>query len=325
MKRFLQENRTLFMLLLFFISSLVFLSSCSGVTPTDYNITATAGAGGSINPSGAIVVSEGGSQTFTFTPDECYQIADVLVDSISVGLVSAYTFVSIQQDFNIHVNFFPGPGVKNIDTGVEYASIQAAIDDALAGETIVICPGAYYENIIFDGKNINLQSTDPSDPAIVDSTVIDGGGVGSVIWFIGGDTSALKGFTIRNGNNVYGGGIYINNSSPTIENNIITDNIATGLGGGIRVSHSSPTITNNTITYNIANAYGGGMYVDLDSELLPSDSRPIGWGTGREDIPTGATLDPAEGEEYTIAGNEFLGNKHGTSSDYTEGAHVYFN
>jgi hypothetical protein len=60
------------------------------------------------------------------------------------------------------------------------------------------------------------------------------------------------------------------------------------------------------------------------SNLLPDDFRPAGWGTGRQNIPTGATLDPAEGEEYTIAGNEFLGNEHGTSLDYTEGAHVYF-
>lgn len=49
-----------------------------------------------------------------------------------------------------------------------------------------------------------------------------------------------------------------------------------------------------------------------------------GWGTGREKIPTGVPLVPAEGDVYIIAGNEFLGNKQGSPLDYTEGAHVYF-
>jgi len=61
-----------------------------------------------------------------------------------------------------------------------------------------------------------------------------------------------------------------------------------------------------------------------NSNLQPDDFRPVGWGTSRENIPSGATLDPAQGEEYTIAGNEFLGNKHGLPSNYSEGAHVYF-
>jgi len=76
------------------------------------------------------------------------------------------------------------------------------------------------------------------------------------------------------------------------ENNIITNNTATGLGGGIRVVQSSPTIINNNITDNIANAYGGGIYVNWDSELLPADTRPAGWDTGRENIPTVALDDP---------------------------------
>ena len=175
-----------------------------------------------------------------------------------------------------------------------------------------------------DGKDITVQSTNPSDADIVAGTIIDGEGNGSVIRFAGGDTSTIKGFTIQNGDAVYGGGIDIGSSSPTIENNIITNNTATGLGGGIRVVQSSPTIINNNIVDNTANAYGGGIYVNWDSELLPADARPTGWGTGRENIPTVALDDPAEDVEYEIAGNTFLGNEHGTPLGYSEGAHVYF-
>jgi len=323
MKRILQKNNNYF-ILIFFIIMVSFLVSCDGITPDTHTINATAGAGGSIDPSGTIMVDKGESQAFTITPEECYQVDDVLVDGVSVGSVSSYTLVSIQQDYTIQATFVLSPGVKNIDTGIEYPTIQAAIDAALAGETIVVCPGIYYENIEFDGKDITLQSIDPLDPDILSDTIIDGEGNGSVIRFAGGDTSTIKGFTIQNGDAIYGGGIDIGSSSPTIENNIITNNTATGLGGGIRVVQSSPTISNNQIIDNIADAYGAGIYVNWDSELLPTDARPAGWGTGREKIPTAALDDPAEDVEYEIAGNIFLGNQQGTPLGYSEGTHVYF-
>ena len=56
-----------------------------------YTITASAGAGGTISPSGAVSVPLGGSKTFTITPDAGYRIADVLVDSVSVGPVATRT------------------------------------------------------------------------------------------------------------------------------------------------------------------------------------------------------------------------------------------
>ena len=371
----------------------------------------------------------------------------------------------------------------NTDTGIDYDTIQKAIDAAGSGETIIVYSGIYEEKIKFNNKNITVRSADPSDPDIVAATVIDGGGSGAVVQFVSGDESTLEGFTIRNGNSGgYGGGIFILSSDPTITDNTITDNTAHLKGGGIFISfgdptitgntitgntvttedgggifmsnsnpaitdntitdntaavrggginvdnnsnpiiigntindnqataggginvdnNSSPTITGNTIEYNMAEGGGGifilssdpvitgntitynqaggggGIYVDNNSSpaitgntityntggvsgggisvydsspiitgntitynqagygggggifvypnsnLQPDDFRPAGWGTSRENIPTGATLDPAEGEEYTIAGNEFLGNEHGTSLDYTEGAHVYF-
>ena len=57
-----------------------------------YVITATAGTGGTITPSGDVFVPQFGSQTFTITPDTGYGIKDVLVDGVSVGAVSTYTF-----------------------------------------------------------------------------------------------------------------------------------------------------------------------------------------------------------------------------------------
>jgi len=68
-------------------------------------ITASAGAGGSISPSGTVAVTYGGSQTFTITPDPCYSIADVLVDGVSVGAVSSYTFTNVVTNHTIAASF----------------------------------------------------------------------------------------------------------------------------------------------------------------------------------------------------------------------------
>lgn len=59
------------------------------------NIVATAGANGSITPSGTISVASGASQAFTLTPATGFQVADVLVDGVSVGAVSSYTFLNV--------------------------------------------------------------------------------------------------------------------------------------------------------------------------------------------------------------------------------------
>jgi hypothetical protein len=78
-----------------------------------YTITATAGAGGSISPSGDVTVNNGDSQTFTITPDAGYHIADVLVDSVSVGVVSSspgsYTFTGVDDNHTIDATFAKEP------------------------------------------------------------------------------------------------------------------------------------------------------------------------------------------------------------------------
>ena len=120
-----------------------------------------------------------------------------------------------------------------------------------------------------------------------------------------------------------GGGICMDQSSPNITNNEITSNTAKGFGGGIFMSLGSPTISDNEITYNSA-GHCGGMYVS-HSNLQPAADRPTGWGTGEESIPSyGDPLVPAEGEEYFIAGNKFLGNQHGDPLVYSTRAHVSF-
>ncbi|MBN2026118.1 MAG: hypothetical protein JW854_05105 [Actinobacteria bacterium] len=72
-----------------------------------YMITVTAGANGSITPSGNVYVNDGDSQTFTITPDEYYEVEDVLVDGGSVGAVTSYTFTNVTDNHTIEASFAP--------------------------------------------------------------------------------------------------------------------------------------------------------------------------------------------------------------------------
>ena len=83
---------------------------------TYHTIKATAGANGSISPSGWTSVREGWDQTFTITPDKGYAVAKVLVDGKSVGTVTSYTFKNVTKDHTIEAVFMKSNG--NPQTGV---------------------------------------------------------------------------------------------------------------------------------------------------------------------------------------------------------------
>jgi len=79
-----------------------------------FTITASAGAGGSINPAGATIVDYGGNQAFNISPNVGYHIVDVLVNNTSVGPVSAYTISTVTGDTTITATF--GLNTMTIDT-----------------------------------------------------------------------------------------------------------------------------------------------------------------------------------------------------------------
>jgi len=168
--------------------------------------------------------------------------------------------------------FYVDAGVVSSGNGASWETakktIQEAINVASTGNTVLVKYGMYNitSSIDFDGKNIKLASDDGKhntyETAATDASqcVIDAGNSCSVFYFHRGEksTAIVDGFTIRNGSGGRGGGIYCDNSSPTIQNNIITGNSADQTGGGIECSSCSPTIQNNTITGNTAD-HGGGI------------------------------------------------------------------
>ena len=150
-------------------------------------------------------------------------------------------------------------------------AIQVAIDQAKSGDVLVVAAGTYNGNISLRGKDITVVCTNPDDPNIIGSTIIDCQQSGRGFIFNNAEdaNTVVNGFAIINGSvtGQGGGGIYIDpNSGPTIINVTINNcSAAQANGGGIYVdANSSPTFINCTIT-NCSAVTGGGAFCDFNS------------------------------------------------------------
>lgn len=147
----------------------------------------------------------------------------------------------------------------------DYDTIQEGIDASTDGDTVLVQPGTYVENINFNGHNIVLGSLflTTGDTAYIPETIIDGDSSGSVVRIENHEdsTSVITGFTIQNGYiNSMGGGIECRFSNPRIVRNIIKENYALTHGGGISCSGRNPIIMNNVIIRNNAGGNGCGIH-----------------------------------------------------------------
>ena len=161
----------------------------------------------------------------------------------------------------------------------QYPTIQQAIDAAAPSDTVIIAPGTYTGDGNWDidlrGMTITVQSTNPDDPDIVASTIIDCYNPVSTDCHIGfifqsfySSETIVSGLTITGGQTtaggtsgpMIGGGIlFMNCGNPTIKNCVITYNAALR-GGGIFCESCAPVFINCTISENWATQNGGGVY-----------------------------------------------------------------
>ena len=207
---------------------------------------------------------------------ECTGETDEVVLSVDANGLSRGTY---NCQLTVSSNAINGPITVQVNLFVDtallvpsaYPTIQAAIDAADGGDTVIVAPGIYTgdgnRDIDFKDKAITVRSADPNDPNIVAATVIDCNGSdieqhrGFSFYRGEGLDSILAGFTITNGYaDDWGSAISCRDySSPTIRNCIITGNV-NGYGGGIYcIYYASPTISNCTISGNSA-MRGGGIY-----------------------------------------------------------------
>jgi len=126
-----------------------------------YTISATAGDGGSIDPSGNVTVNYGDSSSFSITPQSCYSISDVLVDGQSVGNVDTYTFQNVTGDHTIEAQF-------SLDNYQITASAGYGGSISPAGTIAVDC-----------GSSVTYTIT-PESNFIISDVLVDGNSVGAV-------------------------------------------------------------------------------------------------------------------------------------------------
>jgi len=133
-------------------------------TINTFNITATAGLGGLISPSGMITLNYGASQTFIITPNLGYHIVDVRVDGVSIGPVFTYTFEYIHSDHTIEVFF-----------GINLYTITA-----IAGENGTIFPSGTLTAEYGSSKTFTII---PNSGYHIAEVKVDGTSIGPVTTF----------------------------------------------------------------------------------------------------------------------------------------------
>jgi parallel beta-helix repeat protein len=151
---------------------------------------------------------------------------------------------------------------RTINVPADSATVQGAISIASPGDTVIVAPGVYMENINFQGKAITVEGASGGSPTVIDGTL-----GGPVVTFSSGETRAsiLSNLTLQHGATTMtpsGGGIYINGASPTIQNDILENNTGCGIG----VFNGAPLIQGTMITNT---TYGGS------SGCLPAEGTGV--------------------------------------------------
>ena len=157
----------------------------------------------------------------------------------------------------------------------DYSTIQAGINAAVNGDTVLVADGTYTgtgnKNIDFEGKEILVTSENGAEYCIIDCE-----NTGRGFYFHSDEAlySVLSGFTITNGYSHDGGGVLCENSSPsilncTISGNTVISELGIPRGGGINCEGSNPRIINCIISYNSAvDGSGGGISCTINSNPI---------------------------------------------------------
>ena len=189
-----------------------------------------------------------------------------VVRKLAVLLVVAALGVSPYMALDWYVNVNSQVADPDGSPNRPYLAIGDALNDPFffTGDTIIVSPGTYNENVFVDGVAAHLVSV--GGPEV---TTIHGGGLGSAIFFNNAGASSLTGFTVTGGVAQFGGGVEIFDSSPTISRNIIIGNMALevvgtpAFGGGLDAYMSDNlVVVDNLFIGNHADGAGGAINLE---------------------------------------------------------------
>ena len=189
---------------------------------------------------------------------QTYRFAVTAVDTLLNE--SAYSTIVNSTPYDGPVWYVSSEGDNN-DIGYitdPFETIQYAVNYAEDGDTVMVLPGTYLENININEKSIVLRGL--GNP---DSIVVDGNQAGSVVTITGiiFNSVFVENMTITNGSAENGGGISAVDVSLGMKQLIVSENVATASGGGIYILGAQSELTNLVISEN-SSANGGGLYAD---------------------------------------------------------------
>jgi hypothetical protein len=285
------------------------------------------------------------SYTITVTTD--------VKDLQGLNLDSTYIAMFTTAPQILNDNYINVPG--------DVPTIQAGIDSAADGDTVLVQPGTYIENINYKGKSIVVGSLTltTGDTSYISQTVIDGSqpshaDSGSVVFFISGEdtTSVLCGFTITGGTGTLkmrdgtmfkaGGGIFCLTGAKIECNKIINNSVVYSdsvVGGGFLAwpqEDKNLVIRNNKISFNTIDAksvWGGGMFILAEGQSRVDISNNIISGNvinadGGSTAGAGIGIEAAgPGTMFNINGNTVISNQCSCTPSslwaYAGGFHIW--
>lgn len=173
-----------------------------------HTITATAGEGGKIDPSGAVQITDGKSRTFTITPDEGYFLSDVKVDNKSIGPKSSYTFTNVKEDHSITAEFTSRTGGDKtvlLEEDFEECTANGSFPDGWtleksnSNETWKVYKYYYAGNTLTASCGDDYTSYAKQNERLITPVLDMSNGGGSISFrYIGGKTPTLSGdYTVK--------------------------------------------------------------------------------------------------------------------------------
>lgn len=242
-------------------------------------ITATAGANGTLSPSGDVKVNYGGSQKFTYAPNPHYQLDSVIVDGVKVDSVTSYTFTNVTSNHTIRTSYaLFGLRVKSNGTGGGVWSDPSTWQGGIVPDTLDIVTILGTDSVAVSATarvgrlivkaNGRLSAT--STLAVADTFALEAG----ALYYHGFSSGAIPGAVrvLNNASTV----VYTSTSSGTVGGtgnltfgNLVMNRIAGSTAAGNLIVNGNLTMNNsgNGVTFRATNASSGTQTVTVHGNV----------------------------------------------------------